>query len=43
MRCPCLKPGHRSFADDVALKLGECAEDVEGQAAAGGGRVDVLG
>ena len=38
-----LKPSHRPLADDVALELGEGAEDVEGQTSAGGGRVDTLG
>ena len=38
-----VKPGARAFADKVALELGERAEKVKDERAAGRGSVDALG
>jgi hypothetical protein len=37
------KPGLGSLADQIALKFGQCAKDVEDQFACAGCGVDVLG
>src|ERR687886_2456521 len=38
----CSKPGQRALTDQIALELGEGAEDVEDELAAKGGGVDAL-
>lgn len=39
----CGEPGHGAVANEVAFELGDSAEDVEDELAAGGRSVDVLG